>query len=68
MIEPGPRDDLLVIDVQNGFVPGGTLPVTGGDAVVPLINRLAGRFQHIVLTQDWHPPGHISFASSHVHA
>ena len=65
MIEPGPRDVLLVIDVQNGFVPGGTLPVTGGDAVVPLINRLAGRFQHIVLTQDWHTPGHISFASSH---
>ena len=65
MIEPGPRDVLLVIDVQNGFVPGGTLPVTGGDAVVPLINRLAGRFQHVVLTQDWHTPGHISFASSH---
>ena len=65
MIEPGPQDVLLVIDVQNGFVPGGALPVTGGDEVVPLINRLAGRFQHVVLTQDWHTPGHVSFASSH---
>ena len=68
MIEPGPQDVLLVIDVQNGFVPGGALPVTGGDEVVPLINRLAGRFQHVVLTQDWHPPGHVPFASSQVHA
>jgi len=65
VIEPGPQDVLLVIDVQNGFVPGGALPVTGGDEVVPLINRLAGRFQHVVLTQDWHTPGHVSFASSH---
>ncbi|TMQ15061.1 MAG: bifunctional nicotinamidase/pyrazinamidase [Candidatus Rokuibacteriota bacterium] len=64
-MEPGPQDVLLVIDVQNGFVPGGALPVTGGDEVVPLINRLAGRFQHVVLTQDWHTPGHVSFASSH---
>jgi nicotinamidase/pyrazinamidase len=65
VIEPGPQDVLLVIDVQNGFVPGGALPVAGGHEVVPLINRLAGRFQHVVLTQDWHTPGHISFASSH---
>ena len=61
------RDDdvLLVIDVQNDFCPGGALAVAEGDAVVPVINRLAARFAHVVLTQDWHPPGHSSFASSH---
>ena len=64
-IKPGPRDVLLVVDVQNCFVPGGTLPVAGGDQVVPLINRLARAFEHVVLTQDWHTPGHASFASSH---
>jgi len=60
-----PQDVLLVVDVQNGFVPGGTLPVKEGDQIVPLINRLARAFEHVVLTQDWHTPGHISFASSH---
>jgi nicotinamidase/pyrazinamidase len=64
-IAPGPRDALLVIDVQNGFVPGGSLAVPEGDAIVPLINRLARAFATVVLTQDWHPPGHISFASAH---
>ncbi|HET7343336.1 MAG TPA: bifunctional nicotinamidase/pyrazinamidase [Methylomirabilota bacterium] len=64
-IKPGPQDVLLVVDVQNCFVPGGTLPVKEGDQIVPLINRLAGAFQHVVLTQDWHTPGHVSFASSH---
>jgi nicotinamidase/pyrazinamidase len=64
-IKPGVGDALLVIDVQNCFMPGGTLPVKGGDEVIPIINRLAPAFQHVVLTQDWHPPGHISFASSH---
>ena len=64
-IRPGPRDVLLVVDVQNGFMPGGTLPVAGGDEVVPLINRLARAFEHVVLTQDWHTPDHASFASSH---
>jgi len=61
------RDDdvLLVIDVQNDFCPGGALAVADGDAVVPVINSLVGRFGHVVLTQDWHPPGHSSFASSH---
>ena len=61
------RDDdvLLVIDVQNDFCPGGALAVADGDAVVPVINGLAERFAHVVLTQDWHPPGHSSFASSH---
>jgi nicotinamidase/pyrazinamidase len=63
--KPGPQDVLLVIDVQNCFTPGGSLAVKDGDAIVPLINRLAGGFQHVVLTQDWHTPGHISFASSH---
>lgn len=61
----GERDVLLVVDVQNDFCPGGALAVPDGDAVVPVINRLAGRFAHVVLTQDWHPAGHQSFASSH---
>ncbi len=59
------RDVLLVIDVQNSFVAGGSLAVPRGEEIVPLINGLAIRFKHVVLTQDWHPPGHISFASSH---
>ncbi len=58
-------DVFLVIDVQNDFCPGGNLAVPDGDAVVPVINRLAGAFAHVVLTQDWHPPGHGSFASTH---
>ena len=58
-------DALLVIDLQNDFCPGGTLAVEGGDQVVPVINALAQRFEHVVLTQDWHPSGHISFASAH---
>jgi len=56
---------LLVIDVQNDFCPGGNLPVPRGDEVVPVINALARRFKHVVLTQDWHPAGHHSFASTH---
>jgi nicotinamidase/pyrazinamidase len=60
-----PRDALIVIDVQRDFCPGGALPVPNGDSVIPVIHRIAPRFQHIVLTQDWHPPGHISFASTH---
>jgi nicotinamidase/pyrazinamidase len=64
-IKPGGRDVLLVVDVQNDFIPGGALPVKEGDLIVPLINRLAGGFEHVILTQDWHTPGHISFASSH---
>lgn len=62
---PGARDVLLVIDVQVDFLPGGTLAVPEGDAVVGPVNRLLGLFPHAVLTQDWHPPGHVSFASSH---
>jgi nicotinamidase/pyrazinamidase len=59
------RDILLVIDVQNDFLPGGALAVPRGDEVVPLINRLARRFAHVAFTQDWHTPGHASFASTH---
>jgi nicotinamidase/pyrazinamidase len=59
------KDLLLIIDVQNDFCPGGALAVSDGDQVVPVINWLAGQFRHKVLTQDWHPPGHSSFASSH---
>ena len=56
---------LIVVDVQNDFCPGGALAVPDGAAVVPVINALARRFEHVVLTQDWHPARHISFASSH---
>jgi nicotinamidase/pyrazinamidase len=56
---------LLVIDVQNCFLPGGSLAVKDGDQVVPVINKLAKGFANVVMTQDWHTPGHISFASSH---
>ena len=64
-IGPSDRDVLLVVDIQNDFCPGGRLAVPHGDEVVPAINRLCGRFHHVVLTQDWHPPAHLSFASSH---
>jgi nicotinamidase/pyrazinamidase len=60
-----PTDALLIIDVQNDFMPGGALPVADGDAIVPLINTLANKFDHVILTQDWHPARHISFASTH---
>ncbi|HMF64185.1 MAG TPA: bifunctional nicotinamidase/pyrazinamidase [Edaphobacter sp.] len=60
-----PTDTLLVIDVQNDFCPGGALAVKDGDQVVPIISQLSQRFEHVILTQDWHPAGHISFASSH---
>ena len=62
---PSARDVLLVVDMQNDFCPGGGLAVPRGDEVVPLINGLAEKFAHVVLTQDWHPRGHLSFASSH---
>jgi len=60
-----PQDVLLVIDLQNDFCPGGALAVADGDAVLNPIHRLAPKFDHIVLTQDWHSPGHSSFASAH---
>ena len=64
-IKPDAKSALIVVDVQNCFVPGGTLPVKDGDAVVPVINRLAEVFENIVVTQDWHTQGHASFASSY---
>lgn len=60
-----PAKALIVIDVQNDFCPGGALPVAQGDAVVAPINALMPRFATVVLTQDWHPAGHSSFASAH---
>lgn len=56
---------LVIVDVQVDFLPGGSLAVPDGDAVVPLANRIAPAFRNVILTQDWHPPGHVSFASSH---
>jgi nicotinamidase/pyrazinamidase len=64
-IKPDARSALLVIDVQNCFVTGGTLPVKDGEQVVPIINKLAAAFENVVVTQDWHTPGHVSFASAH---
>jgi nicotinamidase/pyrazinamidase len=60
-----PSDVLLIIDVQNDFCPGGALAVTAGDTIIPGINALAQRFDHVLLTQDWHPAHHISFAATH---
>ncbi len=59
------HDALIVVDVQNDFLPGGALAVADGDAVIPVINAVAPEFENVVLTQDWHPGGHISFASTH---
>jgi nicotinamidase/pyrazinamidase len=63
--KPGDRDLLVVVDVQNDFIPGGALAVKEGDQIVPLVNTIAAGFKHVILTQDWHTPGHISFASAH---
>ena len=57
------NEALIVVDMQNDFCDGGALAVPGANAIVPLVNRLIGRFDHVVLTQDWHPAGHASFAS-----
>ena len=62
-VAPDGRSVLIVVDVQNCFVAGGSLPVTDGDAIVPIINRIAPAFDNIVVSQDWHPPDHASFAS-----
>ena len=64
-IKPGESDVLLVVDIQHDFCPGGALAVPEGDAIVPLVNCVMERFPHAVLTQDWHTPGHSSFASAH---
>ena len=65
-MHPTPHDVLLVVDVQNDFCPGGALAVPEGDAVIAVIHRAAPLFHHVILTQDWHPEGHTSFASSYV--
>lgn len=62
---PAATTALIVVDVQNDFCPGGALAVGGGHAVVPVINAIAPRYETVVITQDWHPKGHASFASSH---
>jgi nicotinamidase/pyrazinamidase len=64
-MRPLSSDALLVIDMQRDFCPGGSLAVAEGDVIVPAINQLGRRFEHVILTQDWHPEGHVSFASSH---
>jgi nicotinamidase/pyrazinamidase len=64
-VQIGEQDVLLVVDIQNDFCPGGSLAVPRGDEVVPLINRLGEKFDHVLLTQDWHPRDHLSFATSH---
>ncbi len=61
----GDDDVLIVVDVQNDFCPGGALAVPHGEEIIPIVNGLAARFRNVVLTQDWHPRGHSSFASSH---
>jgi len=63
--KPDAKTALIVVDVQNCFVPGGNLPVAKGDEVVPVINRIAPAFANIIVTQDWHTPGHASFASTY---
>ena len=65
MITLQSTDALLAVDLQNDFCPGGALGIAGGDEIVPLVNELARAFPHVLLTQDWHPPRHISFASAH---
>ncbi len=60
-----PTDALLLIDLQPDFMPGGALAIPGGDEILPLINSLARKFDHVLLTQDWHPARHISFANTH---
>lgn len=64
-LQIGPTDVLVVIDPQVDFCPGGALAVPGGDEVMPLINQIAQRFEHVVVTQDWHPRDQVSFASNH---
>ena len=65
MTRPVTSDALLLVDLQYDFMPGGALAVAGGHEVVPVANRIARAFSNVVLTQDWHPAGHVSFASSH---
>ena len=62
------HDVLVAVDIQYDFLPGGSLAVAGGDEIIPMINAIGTKFQHVVMTQDWHPANHISFASSYVDA
>jgi len=62
---PGDREVLIVVDPQRDFCPGGALAVPQGDAIMPIVNRLARRFAHVVIAQDWHPPDHVWFARAH---
>jgi nicotinamidase/pyrazinamidase len=64
-VKPAANSALIVVDVQNCFVTGGTLPVAKGEEVVPIINKISAAFENIVVTQDWHTPGHASFATSY---
>jgi nicotinamidase/pyrazinamidase len=64
-IHPGAHDAVIVVDMQNDFLPGGSLAVAGGNEIVAPINRLGASFQNVVMTQDWHPADHVSFASNH---
>jgi len=64
-IKPGPSSALIVVDVQNCFLPGGSLAVKDGEQVIPVINRISKSFENVVMTQDWHTPHHVSFASTH---
>lgn len=64
-ITPADGDVLIVVDVQYDFLPGGSLAVAGGDEIIPLVNQLGRKFANVVMTQDWHPAGHVSFASNH---
>lgn len=59
------KSALIIVDMQNDFLPGGALPVKNGNEIIPIINSLYDKFEHIILTQDWHPIGHVSFSSSH---
>ncbi|MEI2385145.1 bifunctional nicotinamidase/pyrazinamidase [Breoghania sp. JC706] len=65
---PAESDCLVVIDLQNDFIPGGALAVPGGDEIVPIVDRLLDRFAHVIASQDWHPAGHFSFASAQANA
>lgn len=56
---------LVIVDIQHDFLPGGMLPVSGGDEIIPVVNRIQARYDLVVATQDWHPPYHRSFATSH---
>ena len=60
-----PDDVLIAVDIQYDFLPGGSLAVTGVDEIVPVVNRLGRQFANVVMTQDWHPADHVSFASNH---